>query len=121
MRVLLTSTRWLSLLLDRLKQCRRRGNRLLGLLRGCICWRLCRSALRVTLLNLHGLRGFCLHRLLLRVCFFRGLGVLGFNGGRWGLLGCNLRGRCAGGGFLGLLSCCADLPHDFGGGGFFWG
>ena len=42
MGVLLTSTRWLSLLLDRLLLCRRRGNRLLGLLRGCICWRLCR-------------------------------------------------------------------------------
>ena len=69
MGVLLTSTRWLSLLLDRLLLCRRRGNRLLGLLRGCICWRLCRSALRVTLLNLHRLRGFCLLWLLLRGCF----------------------------------------------------
>ena len=27
----------------------------------------------------------------------------------------------AGSGFLGLLSCCVHLTHDFEGGGFFWG
>ena len=63
--LLLTSTRWLGLLLDRLLLCGRRGNRL---------------------------RRFCQLWLLLRVCFFRGLGVLGFNGGRWGLLGFRSQG-----------------------------